>query len=186
MTDDPRDGSDKDRDAPTVRDLKGPGVPTDTVPDVVGLYVPPRPPPEVSRHRTLDLMPVRIAAAADPRRAPTERRLVAPDRPQRGSIPAWLVGGVLIVFGFGVWALARTSSPPRESVPAISVAPPIPPIASAVAPPTEPTAAPLPSSVSVATAPDPSPAHAPSPAPVAPKTARPPEPAKKRNQPWLE
>src|SRR6187397_577014 len=83
MADEPSDGSDKNRDAPTVRDLTGPELSSDTLPDVVGLYVPPRPLPEPSDHRTLDLRSIRLSDAADPRRALTERRLVSPPQPSK-------------------------------------------------------------------------------------------------------
>src|SRR5688572_275458 len=101
MAKDSEDGSEKDRNAPTVRDLKGPSlVSADTIPDVIGQYVPPRPPPEASRHRTIDLKPVRLSDEADPRRWRTERRLVTPERPERPAKrkrALWMTSGALLL-----------------------------------------------------------------------------------------
>jgi len=83
MADNPTDGSEKDRNAPTVRELKGPGAPSDTLPDVVGVYVPPRSLPGPADHRTMDLKSVRLSDYVDARRALTERRLVSPPRPKQ-------------------------------------------------------------------------------------------------------
>ena len=123
MADEPRDGSDKNRDAPTVRDLKGPELSSDTLPDVVGLYVPPRPLPEVSSHRTLDLRSVRLSDEADPRRARTQRRLespVGPEAPPRRRLAPWLFVGAVALLAAGAWALfwrpSKGSSESRTAV----------------------------------------------------------------------
>src|SRR5262245_12832211 len=102
MADDSSDDSEKDRNAPTVRDLVPRALSSDTVPEIVGQYHPPRPLPEVSQHRTLDLSSVRVSP--DPRRtAPTERRLVSPARPEPKSSRWWLVGGLVLLVGALLW-----------------------------------------------------------------------------------
>ncbi|HEX6273276.1 MAG TPA: hypothetical protein VFZ53_09555 [Polyangiaceae bacterium] len=112
MADDSSDGSDKDRNAATVRDMKGPALGGDTVPEVIGVYAPPRPLPEVSQHRTVDLKSIRLSDLADPRRALTERRLVSPPRPPKASALPWLAGGVagLGLAAAALWLVLRDSS----------------------------------------------------------------------------
>src|SRR5688572_6790137 len=119
MADDSQDGSEKDRNAPTVRDLKkGPSpASADTIPDVFGQYVPPRPPPEASRHRTIDLKPVRLSDEADPRRWRTERRLATPGRPQKRPGGLWVAA--LILLALGAWALVWVSAALEKTKPAV-------------------------------------------------------------------
>src|SRR6187455_3328026 len=122
MADEPRDGSDKNRDAPTVRDLTGPKLSSDTLPDVVGLYVPPRPLPEVSSHRTLDLRSVRLSDEADPRRALTQLRLESPPvpPPARRGVRPWLALAALLLLAAGVGAFFWKTRPaaPEARTPA--------------------------------------------------------------------
>jgi hypothetical protein len=110
MADDPTDGSDKDRNAPTVRELRGPNVPSvpsDTLPDVIGVYVPPRALPGPADHRTMDLKSVRLSDYVDARRALTERRLVSPPKPKQTRSALWLVPMLLVALGVGAWFLLR-------------------------------------------------------------------------------
>ena len=194
MADEPSDGSEKDRNAPTVRDLKKSAVSTDTIPDIVGQYVPPRSPPEATPHRTIDVKPVRLSADLDPRQALTERRLLSPPRPERDLSGWWLGGGLVVAFGIGAWLVA--SKPSASSAPAasttaapatVSAAPAVAPLpkgsgsfvrslapfgsASAILPP---TAAPNP------------PLAAPPPLPSGAKAPAVRETVKKRKDPWLE
>lgn len=111
MADDPTDGSEKDRNAPTVRELKGPSVPSDTLPDVIGVYVPPRALPGPADHRTMDLKSVRLSDYVDARRALTERRLVSPPEPTRRRSALWLVPALLIALGVGAWFFFRNPAP---------------------------------------------------------------------------
>jgi hypothetical protein len=197
MADDSQDGSEKDRNAPTVRDLKGPSpVSADTIPDVIGQYSPPRPPPEASRHRTIDIKPVRLSDEADPRRWRTERRLVTPERPAKRQWALWLAGGALVLLALGAWALVRTSAPPEKPGPAVVAAPSVAaaaaaPTASARAPdraeaPTAP-ASPIASTNTVPLpnmdAPNP---HGPKSESTPAKPTRARESAKKHKGPWLE
>jgi hypothetical protein len=197
MADDSNDGREKDRNAPTVRELRPAGSPGDTVPDIVGQYVPPRPLPELSDHRTIDLKSVRISAEVDPRRAPTERRLVSPPRVARGGATWWLVGGTAVLLGALAWLLFLATSSLETSAPAL--APPASisaSIGAAKAPrvtasPTQALAAPVPVA---ATASEPEPSRdraAPRPdasdaAPAGSKAPAPREPEKKRRDPWVE
>jgi hypothetical protein len=186
MADDSSDGSDKDRSAPTVRDLKGPAV-GDTLPDLIGMYVPPRPLPETSQHRTLDLKSVRLSDQADPRRALTERRLVSPARRTGGSLRLGLALAGLVLVGALAWFFLGA---PPPSVPTAPLAAPAAP-----APVSQPSAAAPKALVTTPPVSTPPPVIAPSkpsglsteasPAP-APKTSRPRESAKKRKDPWLE
>ena len=193
MADDSQDGSEKDRNAPTVRDLKkGPSpVSDDTIPDVFGQYVPPRPPPEASHHRTIDLKPVRLSDEADPRRWRTERRLVSPERRAKRHWAFWLASGALILLALGAWALVRASAPPEMPGPAVVAAPPTP---AAVRVPTAPVRVP----VRPETPPAPSSPIGSSNALLSPNSGAPPsestppkatrgrEVPKKRKDPWLE
>ena len=191
MADDSQDGSEKDRNAPTVRDLKGPkAVSADTIPDVFGQYVPPRPPPEASRHRTIDLKPVRLSDEVDPRRWRTERRLATPERPARGQRALWLAGGALILLALVAWALVRASAPSEKS-PVVVAAPSAPaaasvPTASARAPDrTETPPAPASAIGSNKSLPSPS-SGVPTSESTPPKAIRTREVKKKRKDPWLE
>jgi hypothetical protein len=195
MADDSKDGSEKDRNAPTVRDLKGPSsVSADTIPDLIGQYSPPRPPPEASHHRTIDLKPVRLSDEADPRRWRTERRLVSPERPAKRPGSLWVAA--LVLLAIGAWALVWVSAALEKTKPAVVVSPPAPaavaaPTASARAP--DRTEAPTAPASPIAPAnPAPRP-NADAPIPDAPKSestppkpTRPRETAKKRKDPWLE
>ena len=130
MADDPSDG-DKDRNAPTVRELNGPTSSGDTVPDLIGLYVPPRPLPEASQHRTLDLKSVRISDQADPRRALTERRLVSPPRRVPSRSAWWMAAGAVVLLGALAWFVLSAPTPPASLAPPREPAPPLPTQASA-------------------------------------------------------
>jgi hypothetical protein len=198
MADEPSDGSEKDRNAPTVRDLKTPTTSTDTIPDIVGQYVPPRPLPEATAHRTIDLRPVRLSAELDPRQALTERRLVSPPRRQRGLSAWWLGGGLGVAVGIGAWlfaskppastASAAATVPAREATASVPPAAPAPPdgrslvrslapfgsastILPSKAPPT--TDAPAAQAASAAL-------------PTAPRAPSARDASKKRKDPWLE
>jgi len=185
MADQPKDGSDKD-EIPTQRDLKPPSISSDTVPDVFGQYVPPRPLPEASRHRTLDLKSVRLSDEADPRRAPTELRLQSPARPERGPFPIWIVLVVVALIGVSAWAFLtppapaaapvdKPAAPPRREEPARPVATTEP---MKNAPAEAPSVVPTPTSPALTAS---------SVAPPLPKPARSgSEAAKKRRDPWLE
>jgi hypothetical protein len=188
MADDSSDGSDKDRNAATVRDMKGPVLSSDTMPDVVGVYAPPRPLPEVSQHRTVDLKSIRISDYADPRRALTERRLVSPPRPPQRSALAWsaavlagaavLGGTIWLVLGRPSSTLSPSPAAPRGSASPSALAAPI------VAPLNPPPAATTPSS-SAASPAFPTPVLDASAMPPQ-KASRPRESTKKRKDPWLE
>ncbi|HVR18427.1 MAG TPA: hypothetical protein VMS65_01980 [Polyangiaceae bacterium] len=180
MADDPSHG-DKDRNAPTFRELDRPTSSGDTVPDLIGMYVPPRPLPEASDHRTMDLKSVRISDQADPRRALTERRLVSPPRRARSRSALWLLAGAVVLLGALAWLLLVEPTPPasRAAAPptrASAGAPKAPATSTSIAPAAR-AAAPPPK------APGPS---VEAPATPAPKTSRPRESAKKRKDPWLE
>jgi hypothetical protein len=124
MANEPTNGNEKDRNAPTVRDLKEPVLPSDTVPEIVGLYVPPRPLPGAAEHRTLDLRSVRLSDQADPRRALTERRLVSPPKPpKRRYWPAALVALGSVALGTLVWAALRARGVPAPSSTGVREAP---------------------------------------------------------------
>jgi hypothetical protein len=192
MGDDSSDGGDKDRNAATVRDMKGPPVvSSDTMPDVIGVYAPPRPLPEVSQHRTVDLKSVRLSDLADPRRALTERRLVSPPRPPKQSALPWLFGGVagLAVVAGALWLLLGASpapvspaaitagesssgAPPAAAPSKASSAPAEPPPGPAPSPPGEPPASTTPALDASSSPPQ--------------KAPRSRESAKKRKDPWLE
>ena len=190
MADDPTDGSEKDRNAPTVRELKGPGGPSDTLPDVIGVYVPPRALPGPADHRTMDLKSVRLSDYVDARRALTERRLVSPPEPTPRRSALWLVPAILVALGVGAWFLFRNPAPralgeasQAEPTPAptVSDAPHVPPAPSAsppvvVAPSVidEPQAAPETKIEEKPSAPAPA------------KSQRSRDAEKKRKDPWLE
>jgi hypothetical protein len=195
MADDSKNGSEKDRNAPTVRDLAPRVTPKDTLPDVIGEYVPPRPLPGVSEHRTLDLRSVRVSPEFDPRRAPTELRLESPPRKQ--SSGRWLVAGVVVLLGIAVLLVVRAFAPSSgpASAPAASPSPAAPnveaPTARAAAPaaPTPTVAASVSPSRSESVSPrEPPPPRAEAPAApsAAPKAPASREPEKKRREPWLE
>jgi hypothetical protein len=185
MADQPKDGSNKD-ELPTQRDLKPPTVSSDTVPDVFGQYVPPRPLPEVSRHRTLDLKSVRLSDEADPRRAPTELRLQSPAREARRGFPIWLLLVIVGLIGVSAWAFLPSSAPAAAPGQAPAAPPakeePARPVvtteAAKKAAPPVPSAAPAPVSSNATV----SSAAAPLPKPARPGS----ETAKKRRDPWLE
>jgi hypothetical protein len=191
MAKDSQDGSEKDRNAPTVRELGGPSpVSTDTIPDLIGQYVPPRPPPVASRHRTIDLKPVRLSDEADPRRWRTERRLFTPERPAKRKRALWVTSGALLLLGLGAWALVRGLAAPASPGPAVAS----PPTAAAATVPT--ASAPVPDRTETPTTP-PSPVGSTNtmPAPnsdvpksesTLPKAPRARESPKKRKDPWLE
>lgn len=197
MTDDRSDGSEKDRNLPTVRELKGPSAPKDTVPDVVGVYVPPRPLPEAAQHRTMDLKSVRLEDYS--RRALTERRLVSPPRSpvspppsERKSSTLWLIPALVVVLGIGAWLLFReelfpaveTSEPERVPPAAVTTEVSNPSPAASAAPPVVASpmvvAEPQPKSTSEPKVEE----NASVPAPA--KSQRPRETEKKRKDPWLE
>jgi hypothetical protein len=192
MADESSDGSEKDRNAPTVRDLKGPGVSGDTLPDVVGVYVPPRPLPESTAHRTIDVKPVRLSAAADPRQALTERRLVSPPRVERRLPVLWLGGGIAILLALGAWAFLQELSSPSAVSPARVPSAPAPVNASAarLSAPVQRSAGSLPEPAplrSAAPLPSASPAaHGFDAPPAATKAGSTRETQKKRKDPWLE
>ncbi len=194
MADDSKNGSEKDRNAPTVRDLAPRAVSSDTVPDVIGQYVPPRPLPGVSDHRTLDLKSVHLSPQFDPRRALTERRIVMPAYEEPKPSKRWLVAGLLVLFAIGAWlvVLGLASSNEVTSVPTASPAAAVPPVA-APPPRATPSAAPAPasptqaaSSASELAAPKETETRVEPPAASAlPKPAAR-EPEKKRREPWLQ
>jgi hypothetical protein len=190
MADEPRDGSDKNRDAPTVRDLKGPELSSDTLPDVVGLYVPPRPLPEASSHRTLDLRSVRLSDEADPRRALTQLRLESPPVPP----PAWrrvrpwlaLAAVLLLAAAGGAFFWKTRPAPPEAPTPVQPAAVTKSLVTAAGASRSVPALAPARSAEPApsATPGEPGPkSGADSPAPA---KARPRDSSKKRKDPWLE
>jgi hypothetical protein len=186
MADDSKDGE-KDRNAPTVRDIKGSrALPADTIPDVVGQYVPPRAPPEATHHRTIDLKAVRLSDEADPRRWRTQRRLVSPERsPSRSRLPLALVVGLVLLLAFGAWALLRSPAASEDARSVALPAPESPPTASAI-PPAPPVTPPR---LDVPPPPVPSTAVESETQPAEPTPQRPPRPreaAKKRKDPWLE
>jgi hypothetical protein len=187
MADESSDGSEKDRNAPTVRDLKGPSVPGDTMPDVVGLYVPPRPLPETTPHRTIDIKPVRLSAETDPRQFRTERRLVSPKRGEPRLPLLWFGGGLAILLALGAWALLQKPSSPSALTSArVPTAPaPVAASAAALSAPARPSAASLSAQAPPrSAAPPPS---APLAAPAAPpKAGSARDTQKKRKDPWLE
>jgi hypothetical protein len=110
-----------DRD-PTVRT---PTIDTevDALPDQAVLYEAPRRLPAVSEHKTLDMVPVRLAPDVDPRRARTQR-LSSPGTVDSGRF--WLLAGVLtasvlVVAASLAWMSRRqsnelTPTPPTSSV----------------------------------------------------------------------
>jgi hypothetical protein len=198
MSDDRSDGSEKDRNLPTVRELKGPSAPKDTVPDVVGVYVPPRPLPEAQQHRTMDLKSVRLEDYS--RRALTERRLVSPPRSpvslaatERKGSPLWLIPALVVVLGIGAWLLFR-----EELLPATvesSEPEPVPPVRITTdvsnPAPTASAAAPVVAPPMVVAEPQPKSTSEPkveekASAPLPEKSQRPRETEKKRKDPWLE
>ncbi len=86
-------------DADVLNDDRDPTVRTPTIdadvdalPDQAILYEAPRRLPAVSEHKTLDMVPVRLAPDVDPRRARTQR-LSSPGVVE--SRRFWLLGGVL-------------------------------------------------------------------------------------------
>ena len=189
MADDPSDGDDKDGSSHTVRDLKGPVLPGDTLPDMSGLYVPPRPLPEVSQHRTIDLKSVRLSDQADPRRWLTERRLVSPPSPVAKRSKPWLVvTGAVLLLGVVAWSLFRTSRPPASSARA-AARPTDAAIAASkrsIAADANRSASPaVPAAKAASSGAAPSPTVEASSLPTQ-KASRPREPAKKRKDPWLE
>ena len=192
MADEPSDGSEKDRNAPTVRDLKGPSVPGDTMPDIVGLYVPPRPLPETTQHRTIDIKPVRLSAETDPRQFRTERRLVSPSRRERRLPVLWLVGGLAILLALGAWALLQKPSSPSALTPAPVRSAPVPIAASAAAQlapvrlSATSLAAPAPPRTVVPPPSAPPAAQGPEAPAAAPKAGSARDTQKKRKDPWLE
>jgi hypothetical protein len=184
MADDPSHG-DKDRNAPTVRELNGPTSSGDTLPDLIGMYVPPRPLPEAAQHRTMDLKSVRLSDQADPRRALTERRLVSPPQPARSRSGWWMAAGVAVLLGALAWLLLAEPTPSASLAPPREPAPPLPTRASAGAPKAlapAPSTSPAPREA----APKASGPSVDAPAAPAPKTSRPRESSKKRKDPWLE
>lgn len=97
--------------ADTIPEVPVTALSSDTLPDQAGVYVPPRPLAPLSDHRTIEINPVLLAAHVDPRRAPTELRLVAP--PRRGPHLLRLIGlGMLL--GAGGVAVVRLVDSSRE------------------------------------------------------------------------
>jgi hypothetical protein len=182
MADDPSHG-DKDRNAPTVRELDRPTSSGDTVPDLIGMYVPPRPLPAASEHRTMDLKSVRLSDQLDPRRALTERRLVSPPQHARGRAALWMAAGAVVLLGVLAWLFLAEPTPPAALAPPRKLAPPPPTQASAGAPKALATA---PSTREAAPTSKASGPSVEAPAAPAPKTSRPRESSKKRKDPWLE
>jgi len=180
----------------TVPDLALParlGVSTDTVPEQAGIYVPPRPLASPSDHRTIEIAPVRLARDIDPRRAPTELRLLSVP-PRKQGWPLVLVLSALLLIAVGGFFAARFAVAPSE--PSVDVAPVAP--APGVAPA---RTAPLPAPKAVIVTPGPTATEAePKLVPVTPaelgtrpRVPPPPparesaEPAKKKvREPWLE
>jgi hypothetical protein len=181
----------------TVPDLTLPvrlGVSTDTVPEQAGVYVPPRPLASPSDHRTIEIAPVRLARDIDPRRAPTELRLLTAPAPKQGW-PLVLVLSALLLIAVGGFFAARFAVAPSE--PPVDVAP-VAPTPTVVPPP----APPPPSAKAVIVTPGPvaaetepelvpvTPAElgtrpkAPPPHPASRESAEPPK--KKVREPWLE
>jgi hypothetical protein len=191
MADNPTDGSEKDRNAPTVRELRGPGAPSDTLPDVVGVYVPPRALPGPADHRTIDLKSVRLSDYVDARRALTERRLVSPARPKQRRSAFWLAPAVVIALGVGAWLFLRDAA--SQAGGEASQAEPAPaPVVTEV-----PHVLPTPSAspavvVAPSVVPEPPPNTAPAtridskPSALPSTKAQRPREEKKRNNPWLE
>jgi hypothetical protein len=70
----------------------------DTLPDQAGVYVPPRPIPSLSDHRTMDVKAIRIAAEHDPRQALTQLRMQPPPRRRSSTL---LIGTVSAAVGLG-------------------------------------------------------------------------------------
>jgi hypothetical protein len=110
----------------------------DTLPEQAGVYVPPRPIPSLSDHRTMDVKAIRIAAEHDPRQALTQLRMQPP--PRRRSW-AMLIGVVSATVGLGsVLYLGLMSSKPLPlagSTAASPAVPPLPPAPTVSPPPVE-------------------------------------------------
>jgi hypothetical protein len=173
MANDPRE-SDTVRDLPRAK----PQV-RDTLPEQVGVYVAPRPLAPTSDHRTMQIKPVLIAPHLDPRRAPTELRMMAPPPPRRRlryliplALFAVALGAVLATQLTG--DLGRGSPPDAQEPTPVSEAKPANP---AAAPP--PRAAGETANGRVTPA---APAGAQAPAPPSASAA----PRKKPRDPWLD
>lgn len=96
----------------------------DGLPDQAACYEAPRRLPAVSEHKTLDMVPVRLAPDVDPRRAPTQR-LSSPSlaEPRRFWLLAGvLTGAVLVVAASLAWMSRRDRAvAPRSAEPVATV-----------------------------------------------------------------
>jgi hypothetical protein len=118
----------------------------DALPDQASQYVAPQPVPRVSEHKTLDMVPVRLAPEVNPRHALTQRLSpVPPQRQRRGLWLALLLAAAVLVIG--VLALRRSSAPPSPAAGAASAV--VPPLVTATAPLPEEPALPAAATLSV-------------------------------------
>jgi hypothetical protein len=82
-------------------------------PEASSLYVAPQPTPKVSEHKTIDMVPVRLAAEVDPRRAATRRLETGRLRDPRQQ---WFLAvGVLLLLVAAVLGLIRLTAVPRPA-----------------------------------------------------------------------
>jgi len=192
----------------TERDVRRVADAGDTIPEQAAVYAPPRPLAPLADHRTMDVKAIRLAAAVDPRQAPTELRLSAPALRKDNSWIAPLLLALLAVGFIGLWwvtpAPLPLASPEMATKPATpaAVAPVLRPLVPPAAPVdraprvVEPTVAPsLPGVVRPTTPSDATPAStlpAPGPLPRATSGASPTtQPSathrpKQSRDPWLE
>lgn len=100
---------------PTIRTTP---VDRDSLPDQASQYIAPQPAPRVSEHKTIDMVPVRLAPDVDPRNARTQR--LSPVPVPRTNPRLWwgAAGGILVliaVFAGTSRVVGRSSGSPSGS-----------------------------------------------------------------------
>jgi hypothetical protein len=193
----------------TERDVRRVAESGDTIPEQAAVYAPPRQLAPLADHRTMDVKAIRLAAAVDPRQAPTELRLPVPPLRKDNSWIAPLVLALLAIGFIGLWwvtpaplPLASPEPPvtlgaPAAVVPRVQPVAPVPAATAEPAPPVlEPTATPgapvdarsaippVATPVSPAPTPDPVPRATSGAAPATQPSA--PQRPKQGRDPWLE
>ena len=142
----------------TERNVRRAGDAGDTIPEQAAVYAPPRPLAPLADHRTMDVKAIRLAAAVDPRQAPTELRLSAPPLRKDNSWVAPLLLALLAVGFIGLWwvtpaplPLASPEPPAKQPTPptGLPAAQPLVPVPGAA------TAAPVPRVLEPAALPSP-------------------------------
>lgn len=179
---------------------------SDTLPDQASAYVPPRPVPQLSDHRTMDIKAIRVAAELDPRQAMTQLRMHAPPRRRRLS-PFWIASlGIVALLVIGTYILLVSETPlplissdqsvsespsaPVAAEPPIDLDAPLPDVAPRVAGPATASPPSTERAVGEVTAPAEPAARASEPIttadPTSTQRSTPARKSKPRQDPWLE